>query len=116
MGHQAPAPDDCPLGQADQLRNLILFATCTALMYLAAPVGYVGVTQASLCRKLGASDGVANLPETAFLAMTFAPVIFAWLAPRAAQLRRNLILCYALASVSQATVAGLLVTQLSDNV
>ena len=71
----------CPLSRGQQTRNLLLFAACTGLQYLAAPVGYVGVTQASLCHELGASDKVANLPETAYLALTFAPVLAAWLVP-----------------------------------
>ena len=46
--------DGCPLGWPEQRRNLILFACCTGLQYLAAPVLYVGITQASLCDRLGA--------------------------------------------------------------
>ena len=33
-----------PLTPSQQTRNLLLFAVCTGLQYLAAPVGYVGVT------------------------------------------------------------------------
>ena len=43
---------DCPLDQAAQTRNLLLFAACTALQYLTAPVAYVGVVQAPLCHEL----------------------------------------------------------------
>ena len=64
-----PVPDGCPLGRARQTRNLVLFAACTALQYFAAPVSYVGITQASLCHELGSSDAVANLPETAYLSV-----------------------------------------------
>jgi MFS family permease len=105
MGENAASPGaDCPLDQAAQARNLLLFAGCTALQYLAAPVGYVGLTQASLCHELGSSDAVANLPETAYLGLTFAPILFAWLVPYVAWLRRNLVICYGAAAVSQAAV------------
>src|SRR3954453_15319760 len=109
-------PSDCPLDHATQTRNLYLFAACTALVYLAAAVGYVGVTQASLCHQLGASDAVANLPETAYLGLTVAPVIFAWLSPSVARLRYNLALCYAAAALSQAAVAVALVAPLQPSV
>jgi MFS family permease len=111
--NEAPVPDGCPLGRADQTRNLVLFAACTALQFLAAPVLYVGVTQASLCHELGATDRVANLPESAYLGLTFAPVILAWLSPGVGQLRRNLVLCYAAVAASQAAVAACLPAPLS---
>ena len=37
----------CPLSWPQQRWNLILFALCTGTQYLAAPVLYVGITQAS---------------------------------------------------------------------
>ncbi len=117
MGQQEELTvDDCPLGRAHQVRNLVLFAACTALQYLAAPVIYVGITQASLCHELGASDAVANLPETAFLGFTFAPVILAWLWPRVGQLRRNLVLCYGAVAVSQVGVVVALLAPLPAEV
>ena len=41
-------------------------------------------------------------------------VNLAWLVPGVAQLRRNLILCYAAASLLQAAVAGILMVPLPD--
>ena len=35
------------------------------LIYFCGPIDYVGVVQASLCNKLGASHTVANLPAAA---------------------------------------------------
>src|SRR5262249_10816193 len=96
---------DCPLDSATQTRNLLLFAACTALQYLAAPVSYVGIAQASLCRELQASDAVANLPSTLYLGLTFSPVIFAWLVPYVGWLKRNLVFCYGTAAASQLAVA-----------
>lgn len=115
-GASAPAPHTCPLTPAQQTRNLLLFAACTGLQYLAAPVGYVGVTQASLCHELGASDKVANLPETAYLGLTIAPVILAWLVPYVGWLKRNLVCCYAAASCSQLVVVAAMLMPLAPNV
>ena len=58
------ARDDCRLPPGDQTRNLALFAANQALIYLGAPVMYVGILQAALLQKLGASPLVANLPAT----------------------------------------------------
>ena len=95
-----------PLDLRDQTRNLGLFAACTGLIYLCAPVLYVGVTQASLCHRLGASDTVANLPATAYLAMTCAPVLVAWLSPYVSTLRRNLVACFAAVAAILAVDGG----------
>lgn len=84
----------CPLTWPEQRRNLVLFAVCTGLQYLAAPVLYVGITQASLCDRLGADTQVANLPATLFFAMTAMPALLAWLSPRVSSLKRNLMACY----------------------
>jgi len=110
------ASRECPLSRSQQTRNLLLFAACTGLQYLAAPVGYVGVTQASLCHELGASDKVANLPETAFLALTFAPVILAWWIPYVGWLKRNLVVCYSAAALSQLGVVAAMLLPLSANI
>ncbi|MEZ6054529.1 MAG: hypothetical protein R3C02_24595 [Planctomycetaceae bacterium] len=44
---------ECPLSLPQQKRNLLLFASCTGLQYFAAPVLYIGVTQAALCDRPG---------------------------------------------------------------
>ncbi|MFO0868578.1 MAG: hypothetical protein U0935_06475 [Pirellulales bacterium] len=97
-----------------QQRNLLLFATCTGLIYLAAPVLYVGITQASLSHRLGADARTANLPGTLFFAMTATPALIAWLSPRVAALLRNLSLCYATSAVMLAAVAATLLSPLPD--
>ena len=84
----------CPLTWPQQRWNLILFAVCTGTQYLAAPVLYVGITQASLCDHLGADARTSNLPGTLFFAMTAMPALLAWLSPRVSSLKRNLSLCY----------------------
>jgi MFS family permease len=109
----SPGPDSgsaertlaCPLDSAAQRRNLVLFACCTGLIYLAAPVLYVGITQASLCNKLGADARTSNLPGTLFFAMTAAPALMAWLSPQVRTLLRNLSLCYFVSGAMLLTIA-----------
>ncbi|MBI1916885.1 MAG: hypothetical protein HYS12_19430 [Planctomycetes bacterium] len=108
--------DDCPLDRGTQTRNLLLFAACFGANYLAAPVGYIGVTQASLCKNLGAGETVANLPLSIYLGMTAFPVLIAWLFPQVRQLKRGVLICYAINAASQAAVAVLLVLPLPNAV
>ena len=110
-------PDDaCPLSWPEQRRNLVLFATCTGMQYLAAPVLYVGITQASLCDRLGADARTSNLPGTLFFAMTAIPAIIAWLSPRVSALKRNLMLCYAASAAMLATLAVTLMLPLPNSI
>lgn len=108
--------DTCPLSWPDQRRNLILFASCTGMQYLAAPVLYVGITQASLCKRLEADTRTANLPATLFFAMTAMPAIIAWVSPRVASLKRNLMLCYSTCAAMLATLAVVLLLPLPNSV
>src|SRR5436309_6594029 len=117
MGTPDGAPaDDCPLDRATQTRNLLLFAACFGANYLAAPVGYVGVTQAPLCKRLGAGETVANLPSSIYLGMTAMTVLIAWLFPQVRLLKRGVVICYAVTAASLAAVAVLLVLPLPNAV
>ena len=51
------------------------------LHYLAAPVIYVGIVQAALCDRLGASATVANLPSSGYLLASVAPILLSWIVP-----------------------------------
>lgn len=95
----------CPLPAAHQQRNLLLFAACTGLQYLSAPVLYVGMTQAALCDHLGAGPKVANLPGTMYFAMTTVPALIAWAFPQARQLKRGISTCYTITGVMLAVLA-----------
>lgn len=106
-------PSACPLSWPQQRWNLILFAVCTGTQYLAAPVLYVGITQASLCDRLGADARTSNLPGTLFFAMTAMPALLAWVSPRVASLRRNLSLCYGLSALMLAIMAATLASPIS---
>ena len=112
-----PAADTsttCSLSWPEQRRNLILFALCTGTQYLAAPVLYVGITQASLCDRLGADARTANLPATLFFAMTAVPALIAWLSPRISSLKRNLSLFYGTSALMLAALAATLALPVSN--
>ena len=106
----------CPLDWPRQRRNMVLFASCTGLQYLAAPVLYVGITQASLCERLGADARVSNLPGTLFFAMTAMPALIVWLFPYASYLKRNLVICYSVTATMLAVMALVLVLPVSNDV
>ena len=59
-------------------RNGLIFLISVTLTYFAAPVTYVGIVQAALCDKLGASATVSNLPDSAFLIGSAAPLLLSW--------------------------------------
>ena len=62
-------------------RNGLVFLLTFLLLYLAAPVVYIGVVQAALCDKLGASAMVANLPFAAYQLGQISPLLATWLIP-----------------------------------
>jgi MFS family permease len=62
-------------------RNATVFFITWQLMFLAAPVIYVGVVQAALCDKLGASPTIANLPASAWLLGYIAPFFLTYFIP-----------------------------------
>ena len=110
-----PSSAEHPLTVAQQNRNVFVFAACTCLQYLAAPVLYVGMTQATLCAKLGASPDVANLPETAFFVMTVMPVFLAWLFPGVGFLKRIMVLCYLAAGLALVLMCATLIADVSND-
>lgn len=110
----ADSSNSCPLSWPQQRWNLILFAVCTGTQYLAAPVLYVGITQASLCDRLGADARTSNLPGTLFFAMTAMPALLAWLSPRVSSLKRNLSLCYGTSALMLTLLAVTLASPVSN--
>lgn len=104
------------LSPALQRRNIILYAIGFGMNYLAAPVLYVGTTQAALCDRLGADARTANLPGSLYFAMTAMPVLLAWLSPKVAHLKRNLSFCFALMGGMLLCVAFSLASDLPDKV
>lgn len=98
-----PLPTDFPVSESDQLRNVMLFGINTGLMFLGSSVLNVGRFHATVCKALGASDTVSNLPWSAYLVMAASPSIVACLFPQVSLLKRVLVICYSLL----AGVAGL---------
>ena len=84
----------CPLSSGRQTLNIVLFASNVALVYLASPVLYVGITAPSLCQRLDASRAVANLPTTAYFVGTLAPLFVAWYFPFVRLLKPVLVASY----------------------
>jgi MFS family permease len=111
---ESAATPVCTLDPVAQRRNMILFACCTGLQYLAAPMLYVGITQAGLCEYLGANRRISNLPATLFFAMTAVPAVIAWASPKVSKLRRNLAICYAIAGVAQLLLATALALPIAN--
>jgi len=82
LGKPVPAESDMSsVSPGMDQRNSSIFYLSYLLIYFAAPVVYVGVVQAALCDKLGASATVANLPASAFLFGSVAPFFLTWLVP-----------------------------------
>ncbi|MBM3726693.1 MAG: hypothetical protein FJW40_14880 [Acidobacteria bacterium] len=67
--------------EPDDRFNGWLFTISYILIYIGAPVIYVGVAQAALLNKLGASAAVASLPASVYMAGQIAPLFASWLVP-----------------------------------
>jgi hypothetical protein len=105
---------ESPLSQRERTRNMIIYAANVCLIFTAAPVIYIGIVQAVLCQKLGASITVANLPTSLYLAVAALPVLFAWYLPYVRLLRRVVVTGYATMSCMGALVTALLVLPVSN--
>jgi len=90
------------------VRNITLYAATAALLYMSAPILYVGIVQASLCHSLGASDTVANLPLTAFYCALATPPLIAWQFHTVGAIKPVLISSYSMAALAGLIVATLL--------
>lgn len=91
--------------EASDRRNGWVFTICYVFIYLAAPVLYVGIVQAALCDKLGASKTLANLPASTYLLGQIAPLFFSWLIPY--RLERSMVVWANLATASVSTMVFL---------
>jgi hypothetical protein len=80
-------PTPHPLTARQQRRNVLIYAANWALIYLASPVTYVGLVQATLLDRLGFASREANLPAGVYLWTTPLAVAVVWLFPRAGQLK-----------------------------
>ena len=91
-----------------QRRNVFLYVCKWSLIYLAAPVLYVGFVQAGLCKRLEASDFVANLPSSAYLLLAAFPMIMAWAVPQVRYLRLVMMIGYVITAMMGAITAAVL--------
>src|SRR5215469_1420131 len=102
------------LSPREQTRNMIIYAGNVCLIFTAAPIIYIGIVQAVLCQRLGASIRVANLPTSLYLAVAALPVLVAWYLPYVRLLRRVVVAGYAIMSLMGGLVAATLVLPVSN--
>src|SRR5438270_6445648 len=76
-----PTAPACPLTRREQTRNMLLFSANVGMIYLGCAVFYVGITEAALCKKLGATDAISNLPGTTYCLGPLLTVPVAWFFP-----------------------------------
>jgi len=107
-GTETEAAVEVYLDDRLQRRNVVLYVLKWCLIYFAAPVLYVGFVQAGLCKRLGASDFVANLPSAAYLLLAALPMIMAWAVPQVRHLRRVMTIGYAITAVMGGITATVL--------
>jgi MFS family permease len=73
--------NELPITAAMDRRNGRLYLLMYLLIFLAAPVSYIGVVQAALCDKLGSNATIANLPSATYLLGGFAPFVLSLVIP-----------------------------------
>ncbi len=100
--------------EADR-KNGLIFIAHNGLLYFAAPVVYVGVVQAALADKLGASATVANLPASAYLLGALAPLILSFVLPHRL-VRFTSVLAYLVTATLLGVVCILLFSPVGDTV
>jgi predicted MFS family arabinose efflux permease len=104
--------DDCPLPARLQTRNMLCLVGLWCLIYLTAPVSYVGVTQANLLHALGNNDTVANLPHAVYVWMTGVPILVAWLLPQPRWLKPLIVGALSAEAAATTVVAAVLWLQM----
>ena len=85
------------------------------LIYFAAPVVYVGIVQAALCDRLGASATVANLPASTYLLGSLAPLVLSWVIPHR-WTRTTLVTAYLVTMSAFLMVLATLILPVSNTV
>ncbi len=94
-------------------KNGNIFLWANLLTFFAAPVRYIGVTQAALCDKLGASHTVANLPMACYVFGAFGAMIATNVVPHRWE-RRAVVTTSWLATLLMLVVAGVLIGPFSN--
>ncbi len=91
-----------------QRRNCVVFVLKWCLFFFAAPILYIGFVQAGLCKRLGASDFVANLPYASSLLLAAFPVIMAWAIPQVRYLKTVIAVGYTVTALMGALMAAVI--------
>jgi hypothetical protein len=108
--------DDCPLPVSVQRRNIVCFGVYWGIVYLTAPITYIGLVHANLLKALGNNDTISNLPSAMYLWMTIVPVVVAWMFPQPRFLRPLSWISISLMAAMTAAVAMTLWLSLSPTV
>ncbi|MBL8850366.1 MAG: hypothetical protein JNG89_11865 [Planctomycetaceae bacterium] len=98
------------------MRNIGCLTVYWALIYLCAPVSYVGTTHANLLKELGCSDTVSNLPSAVYQWLIVVPIVAAWWFPQPRYLKPLALIAIALKAIITAAVAALLYVGASASV
>lgn len=96
-------------------QNGVLFLICYILIFFSVPVDYVGVVQAALCMKLGASSVVANLPASTYLLGCVAPIIVSRIVPHRLE-RRALVWTYLIIAGLMGAVCATLLVPVANSI
>ncbi len=108
--------DDCPLPVNVQRRNIACFATYWGIVYLTAPITYVGLVHSNLLNTLKNNDTICNFPSAVYLWMTIVPVVIAWRFPQPRFLKLLSWISISLMAAITAAVAATLWFNLSPMV
>lgn len=90
------------------MRNIGCLVVFWALIYLCAPVSYVGSTHANLLKELGHGDTVSNLPSAVYQWLIVVPIVAAWWFPQQRYLKPLALTAIALKATICAVVTALL--------
>ena len=101
-----PAGDGCPLPRSAQTRNLLIFAANWGLVYLAAPVTYVGFVQSALLSRLEFGPIAANVPLAVYLLTAPVAVLVVWWFPQVRLLRPLLVASFLATAAMGAVVVA----------
>ncbi len=98
--------DDCSLSVRQQWQNIFCYAAFWCIVYLSAPVSYVGLTHGNLLKALGNNDKISNLPSAFYMWLSIVPVLTSWFLPQA-KFVKPLALSAVGAMIVMTTIVGL---------
>lgn len=99
---------------SDGRRSQFGFAAIIILRFASAPVTYVGIVQAALCQKLGASIAISNLPLSVADFGSIVPLVVSLYIPYRFE-RVSLIWCHVIAACSVVPLVAALLLPASNH-